>query len=438
MHAPVVCTTEDAAGRLAAELVANRLAARADLRLLLPTGRTPLGMYAALRAMAAAGRLPSAGATVLQLDEYAGLGPGDPLSFAAELRRQLAGVPLRALHVIDGGAADLAAEAGRHRARLAAAPLDLAVLGVGRNGHVAFDEPWSGVHPGVRLVRLAPETREDAAAAMRPRPVPERAVTTGLATLLACRELLVLVTGRAKAEILREVLMEPPSPERPASLLRAHPRLTVVCDRAAASALPGFGDDLPGHVAIVLGHREGGDRTRHLISHESLERLQRAERLVRRVPTRAVVLTGYTTTEGLSEAEQMAAAWRDPGVPFLLEVAGRNTAENASCSYPLVHALGGVTDVSVVSSAWHLRVPYFFRPYRDRGLQVRWRREFRGPGWPWRLLEELGKLPVASRERRTAWALEPAPAAHDALDPALLGREDEVGAGARPEVQGAA
>ena len=412
--APVVCTSEEAVGRLAAELIANRLAARPGMRILLPTGRTPLGMYTVLREAAAAGRLPSARATVLQLDEYLGRGPGDPASFAAELRRQLQGIPLAAVETIDGAAADPGAEAERHRRRLDAGPIDLAVLGLGRNGHVAFDEPGSDLAPGVRIVALSEQTRADAAATISP--VPEQGITTGLGTLLACRELILLVTGAAKAGVLRDVLTGPPDPQRPASLLRAHPRLTVICDPDAVSSLPGSPHAGSDHAVVVLGHRQPGISAEHRISHESLERLQRAERLVRRTPTRAVVLTGFTSTDGLSEAEQMAAAWTDPDVPFLLEVAGTDTARNATRSLPLLGALGGVRRVTVVTSAWHLRARYFFAPYRSRGLAVTVRHEWRGRGWWPLFVNEIVQSPRAPRERRRAWRSLPA---DDRLDGAV-------------------
>jgi glucosamine-6-phosphate deaminase len=401
--APVACDSPEAVGRLAAELVLNRLVARPRARMLLPTGHTPRGMYAALRERAAADPGFAAAATVLALDEYAGIGPGDPRSFAATLRRELDGVALRALCTLDGRAGDLEAEADRHAGLLEQAPIDLAVLGLGRNGHVAFDEPGTGLGAGVRVVRLAATTREDAADDFAPGSPPEHGITTGLGTLLRCRELVLLVTGAAKATVLRDVLEGPPTPERPASLLRAHPRLTVLCDQAAASELFPSPARAARHAVIVLGHRDPGRSPEHRISHESLERLQRAERLVARDPARAVVLTGYTSTGGLSEAEQMAAAWTDPEVPFLLEVAGIDTAFNAARSLPLVQALGGIERVTVVTSFWHVRTPYFFAPYRERGLTVRLRAEWRGTTWPRMLAGELLKLPGAPRARRQAW-----------------------------------
>jgi glucosamine-6-phosphate deaminase len=398
---PLVLAGADDVARTAAELIANRLRARSRLRMLLPTGHTPLGVYAELRARATRRELPSADATVFQLDEYVGLGPGDERSFGAYLRRELDGIEIGAFHGLDGAAADPVAECARHQQRLDEAEIDLAVLGLGHDGHVAFDEPGSRLEEGTRLVALHPQTRADAAEDFGGlEHVPTHALTVGLRTLLAARELLVLVTGAGKAQALRSLLVDPPGSGFPASLLRAHPRLTLICDAAAASALRGVADG--DHVCIVLGHRDPGISHEHRISRESLGRVQRAEWVAQGRPTRAAVLTGYTSTGGLSEAEQMRAAWRLPGVPPLLEEAGRNTAGNAACSLPIVLALGGVREVTVVTSAWHLRAPYMFAPWRDHGLRVRFAVDWRGD-WPRMLARELHEARAAARERREAF-----------------------------------
>jgi DUF218 domain len=219
---------------------------------------------------------------------------------------------------------------------------------------------------------------------------------TDAAELMAAREVILVATGAAQADALHAVLTDP------TSLLRAHPRLTPVCDPPAAARLEDAARRAGDHVAIVLGHREPGS-VPHRISHESLERLQRAERLIQRRPARAVVLTGYTSTGGFSEAEQMGLRWADTAVPCLLEVAGRNTAENATRSLPLVLALGGIGHVSVVTSAWHIRTPWFFAPYRRYGLDVRWVREWRGGDFLPMAADELRKARAAPGERRRAW-----------------------------------
>jgi glucosamine-6-phosphate deaminase len=402
---PLVLEHPERVALLGAELVANRLRARPGLRLLLPTGRTPVGMYEALRAHAADGSLPTEQATLFQLDEYVGLSAEDERSFAAYLRRELDGLRFGAFHGLDGQAPDPNAQAARHQALLDEAPVDLAVLGLGRDGHVAFDEPGSSETTGVRRVTLDAATRQDAAAEFGGlEHVPRQAITVGLRTLLAARALLLLVTGEAKAPALRDMLEGPRGPESPASLLRDHPRLTIVCDRAAVSLLrpqPGWSSD---RALVVLGHREPGISAEHRISSESLARLRHAAALARRRATRTVVLTGWTETGGLSEAEQMLTTWNETGTPALLEVAGRNTAENASRSLPLLRAVGDVRRVTVVTSAWHLRAPYFFAPYRRFGLAVSFRPAFAHGNWPRMLVHELRAARYARGQREAAMA----------------------------------
>ena len=395
MPAPLVLADEERVAHLAAELIVNRLRARPALRILLAAERAPVGLYAALRAHARHGELPSFAATVLALDEYAGVAADDPRSRSATLAHELRDIRLRAFHRLDGSADDLAAECARHERLLNEAPLDLAVLGLGSDGHVAFDEPGSRLDEPTRVVRLTEITRAELG------DVPERALTVGLGSLLGARELLVLATGSSRAAALRAMLLDAPSAASPASLLRGHPRLTVVCDRSAATELPMHRGGH--HVCVVLGHREPSVSVEHRISRESLGRLHRAEWVARRRPTLAVVLTGYTSTGGLSEAEQMRAAWRVADVPPVLEVAGRDTAENATRSLPLVLALGDARLVTVVTSAWHLRAPYHFSVWRRHGLGVGYAFDWRGD-WRRMLAHELRGMRTMRAERRRALA----------------------------------
>ena len=362
-------------------------------------------MYAALRAHGVAGDLVDAQPTVLQLDEYVGVSPNDPRSFNAQLRQSLDGVPMAALRTVDGTARDIAAEAARHEADVESAPIDLAVLGLGRDGHVAFDEPPARRASGVRVVELAAETRQDAAAAFGGQDrVPAGALTVGLGTLYRARELLVLVSGAGKADALRAMLEGPVSPDCPASLLRDHPRLTVICDVEAVARMRPRSSWTSDHVLVVLGHREPGISTEHRISAESRARLRHAVQIARRSPVRAAVLTGYTSTGGLSEAEQMKTTWDESLAPALLEVAGRDTAENASRTLPILLALGETRRVTVVSSAWHLRVPWFFAPYRRYGLRVGYRVSFAHGDWRRMLAEELRQARRAPARRTAAMA----------------------------------
>jgi glucosamine-6-phosphate deaminase len=370
--APLVLAHATRVGAVAAELLRNRLLARPRARLLLPADAPEL--YAALHER----RPAAAAATALQTDERAG-----SRERATRLRGALAGLGFGTLLTLDG-TTDPAAEAARYAAALDAAPIDLAVLVLGPDGHVALDEPPARRASGVRVVADG--------------------LTVGLGTFYLARELILLATGDAVARALRAVLEAPPGPGAPASLLADHPRLTVIADRAAAARLRPRPQYVSRRALVVLGHREPGISVEHRISHESRARLRHARELAERTPVRAVVLTGYTSTGGLSEAEQMKTAWDDHAAPALLEVAGRDTAENASRSLPILLALAEAPDVTVVSSAWHLRVPYFFAPYRRYGLHVAYRASFAHGDWPRMLAHELRAFPRAPARRRAALA----------------------------------
>jgi glucosamine-6-phosphate deaminase len=233
-----------------AEVVAERLleALETGGPVGLATGRTMAPVYGALRRRLGAweGQRRQAllqGWRSFNLDEYVGLGPADPGSFAAEMAAALAtplGLAPGQLQLPDGRAADPQAEASRYGAALAAAGgVALQLLGLGSNGHVGFNEPPCPADAPCRCLTLRAATRRQNAGAFGgdPAAVPARAITLGTAEILAARRVLLVVTGAAKAEILRRSLQEPPCPDVPASWLQRHPRLEVVVDAAAASAL---------------------------------------------------------------------------------------------------------------------------------------------------------------------------------------------------------
>ena len=217
----------------------SRPAARPDLRVCLPTGDTPTPVYAELVAAERRGEVSLARATVVLLDEWVGLPPGDPARCDARLRGELidrlAAPP--AFVPIDVDGPDDEAAALAHDA--AARGLDLAVLGLGMNGHVGFNEPGSRPDDPTRLVRLAVSSREAATARYGAGSTPTAGITVGLARLLEAGECWLLVTGERKAQVLRRALEQPEGPDCPASYLRRHPRLTVFADEAAASLLRG-------------------------------------------------------------------------------------------------------------------------------------------------------------------------------------------------------
>jgi glucosamine-6-phosphate deaminase len=222
------------ADAVAAELI-GRLRAEPRLRLCLPTGETPAPLYAALVRDSPPGLWSQA--TVVLLDEYLGLGPDDPAAGGPRLRRELLdAVRPGTFHAIDAADPDPEAAAERLDA-IAAEGLDLALLGLGVNGHIGLNEPGSRAEDPTRVVTLEARSRTVATDRYGAAAPPERGITLGIARLLTAREIWLLVTGERKAGILAEALHGPESAAVPATFVRRHPRLRVLPDEPAAALL---------------------------------------------------------------------------------------------------------------------------------------------------------------------------------------------------------
>jgi len=224
--------------RLGADVIAAQLAREPRSLLALPTGRTPLGLYEELARRVRAGALSLRAARIVNLDEFLGIPPGDAASYAAFIQRHVvAPLGLTAEHVRlwRGDAADPLAETRALEAQIAAwGGIDLAILGLGANGHVAFNEPGTPRHRRAHVARLADSTR---AAAQGPdgRPAPLEGLTLGLADLLEARRLLLLIAG-AKPEARAALHRGIEDPQWPVTRLLGHPDLTVIeLDARAAS-----------------------------------------------------------------------------------------------------------------------------------------------------------------------------------------------------------
>lgn len=231
----------DAAWRdLAAEiaaLVRARQGADRPAVLGLATGGTMVGLYRELARLHRAERLSFGRVVTFNLDEYCGLGPDHPQRLEAWMEREFfrhVDLPPEQRHfpAVEG---DLERRSDAYeRAIRAAGGVDLQLLGVGRNGHIAFNEPGSKADSRTRRVHLDPSTRADAAATFGGlEHVPSAAMTVGVATIRDARALRLLAFGAAKAEALGRLLRGPIGEDRPVSLLAGHPDLVVRADAAA-------------------------------------------------------------------------------------------------------------------------------------------------------------------------------------------------------------
>jgi glucosamine-6-phosphate deaminase len=223
----------------AADFVLKALQAKRDLTLGLPTGNTPLGVYASLVKHYRDAHLDFSLVKTFNLDEYLGLLVEHPKSYHTYMREQFfdhVNIPAENRHIPDGSPhIDSAEESERYENAIRdAGGIDLLIVGIGANGHIAFNEPGSPFDSRTRAVELAPETiasarryfGEEAA-------VPRKAITMGIGTILEARRILLLASGAQKAHAVRRALSGPISPSVPASALQLHAHTVVILDEAA-------------------------------------------------------------------------------------------------------------------------------------------------------------------------------------------------------------
>jgi glucosamine-6-phosphate deaminase len=231
----------EAMSAAAADAVAERLREDPATVFLLPTGTTPLGMYRRLVEMYRRGEISFSRATFFNLDEYLGLPPDHPASYHVYMKENFYGHidadPDR-IFVPNGAAPDPEAECERYEAAIReAGGIDVCVLGIGRNGHIGFNEPGAPFDSRTRVVRLSESTRLVNAGDFESDRAPECAITVGMATIFESREVLLLASGTNKAAAVTAAVEGDVSESVPASMLKNHPNTTLFLDEDAASDL---------------------------------------------------------------------------------------------------------------------------------------------------------------------------------------------------------
>ncbi|HUC86422.1 MAG TPA: glucosamine-6-phosphate deaminase [Candidatus Acidoferrales bacterium] len=236
-----------AAAELVAQVVAGALRERPRLVLGLATGSTMDAVYARLCALHRVEGLDFSACRTFNLDEYVGLPASHPNSYRHYMNQHLfsqVNIDQGNTHVPDGAAPDLEAECRKYEGLIdQAGGIDLQLLGIGRSGHIGFNEPLSALNSRTRVEWLAAATLEQNAPHFKNAvQMPRRAITMGVGTILDCRRCLLLATGPDKADILARAVEGPLTAMVPASALQMHPDCTVIADQAAASRLKGKRD----------------------------------------------------------------------------------------------------------------------------------------------------------------------------------------------------
>lgn len=226
-----------------ADAVTELVQRRPDAVLGLATGSSPLGVYTELGRRVSDGALSLAGCSAFMLDEYVGLSADHPQRYRNVIETEVVErTDLRSERVLgpDGLADDLpAACAAYEEAIRGSGGVDLQLLGVGTDGHIAFNEPGSSLASRTRIKTLTSQTRGDNARFFDDdvEAVPRHCLTQGIGTILEARHLVLLAQGRAKAQAVHQLAEGPVSAMWPATALQLHPHVTVVVDEAAAGRL---------------------------------------------------------------------------------------------------------------------------------------------------------------------------------------------------------
>ena len=228
--------------RIAANVLSAQVMMKPDCVLGLATGSTPIGTYKVLIERCAQGDLDFSQVKSINLDEYVGLSGEHDQSYRYFMNNNLfnhINIDKANTNVPNGLAEDVDAECARYNDVInTLGPIDIQVLGMGHNGHIGFNEPDDHFPLETHKVDLAQSTIDaNARFFASADEVPRQALTMGIKTIMQAKKVLVVVSGKDKAEIVKKAFTGPVTPQVPASILQMHPDVILVADEAAASLL---------------------------------------------------------------------------------------------------------------------------------------------------------------------------------------------------------
>ena len=234
----IVCKNYEEASAVAADIFAETLREKPEAILGLATGSTPEGMYARLSEMHEKEGLDFSKAKSYNLDEYYPISPDNRQSYRYFMEKHLfskVNFKAGATHVLDGTASDAEAECRRYEAEIdEAGGIDLQILGIGENGHIAFNEPGDYLHAETHKTGLTESTiKANARFFSVGELMPNAALTVGMGVIMRAKKVLLIATGAKKKAAIKELLSGRISTACPASVLQMHPNAVIICDEAA-------------------------------------------------------------------------------------------------------------------------------------------------------------------------------------------------------------
>lgn len=234
----IVCNNYEEMSRKAAEIIADVIKAKPDCILGLATGSTPVGAYKELIAMNKSGEISFKAVKSYNLDEYYPISPDNDQSYRYFMNDNLFNhidIEMENTHLLNGEAADADAECKAYdEAIKAAGGIDIQILGIGRNGHIAFNEPDEALIAPTHKTGLTADTidansRFFASADL----VPKHALTMGMASIFGAGKIILLANGASKAKAISELRSDKITTSNPSTLLKLHPDVTIICDKEA-------------------------------------------------------------------------------------------------------------------------------------------------------------------------------------------------------------
>lgn len=226
----------------ASRIFAAQITLKSDSVLGLATGSTPVGMYKELIQMYNENRVDFSKVKTVNLDEYAGLSGDNDQSYRYFMNHNLfdhININKENTNVPNGTASDLEAECARYEQVVESmGGVDIQLLGIGNNGHIAFNEPCGEFPEKTHVVDLTQNTIEANARFFNSMDeVPKKALTMGIGTIMKAKKIILLANGTKKAQTIHDMVYGPITPNVPASVLRLHPDVTVFVDEEAGALL---------------------------------------------------------------------------------------------------------------------------------------------------------------------------------------------------------
>lgn len=240
MQIQILQTTQEI-GQAAAAIFCAEVQTNPNAVLGFATGATPIPAYQAMAQACKKGEVSFAGISTFNLDEYCDLPQEHPNSYSSFMWENLFSqidVQAENVHFLDGNAADIPAQCAQYEERIAAlGGIDLQILGIGRNGHIGFNEPGDAFADTTFKIELTQSTIDANKGYFSDREMPKSALTMGIGSIMRAKKIVLIATGSVKAQAVKAMLEGTVTPQCPASILQNHADVTVFLDTEAAALL---------------------------------------------------------------------------------------------------------------------------------------------------------------------------------------------------------